>query len=53
MGVGVLIWLAIERASLHHVYETHLEFKVHIPDIDVGSDGHIDDGGDEESCCPR
>ena len=48
MGVGVLIWLATERASLHHVDEAGLELEFHIPNIDVGSGSHIGGGGDGE-----
>ena len=35
MGVGVLIRLATEWASLHHVYEAGLQLKVHVPNINV------------------
>jgi hypothetical protein len=31
MSVGILVRLATERASLHHVDETRLEFELHIP----------------------
>ena len=37
MGVGVLIWLATEWASLHHVNEARLQLKVHVPNINVGN----------------
>ena len=46
MGVGVLIWLATEWASLHHVNEAGLQLKIHIPNINVGSSCHIGSGGD-------
>ena len=36
MGVGVLIRLATEWASLHHVYEAGLQLKVHVYNINVG-----------------
>ena len=36
MGVGILIWLAIEWASLHHVYEARIHLKVHVPNINIG-----------------
>ena len=48
MSIGVLNRLATEWASLHHVAEAELEFKVHIPKIDVGSGSHIGGGGDGE-----
>ena len=41
MGVGVLIWLATEWASLHHVYEAGLQLKIHVPNINIGSSCHI------------
>jgi hypothetical protein len=41
MSVGVLVWLTTEWASLHHVDETRFQLKIHIPNIDVGSDGHV------------
>ena len=41
MGVGVLVWLATEWASLHHVYEAGLQLEVHVPNISVGSSRHI------------
>ena len=36
MGVGVLIWLATEWASLHHIYEARLQLKVHVPTSTLG-----------------
>ena len=48
MSIGVLIRLAIERASLHYVDEVGLEFKVHVPNVDVLSGSHICGGGDGE-----
>ena len=48
MCIFVLIWLAIEWASLHHVNEARFDLGVHIPDIDVGFSGHIVGGGDRE-----
>jgi hypothetical protein len=41
MGVGILVRLAAEWASLHHVDETRFELKVHIPDINVGFGSHV------------
>ena len=41
VGVGVLVWLDTEWASLHHVYEAGLQLKVHIPNISIGSSRHI------------
>ena len=38
---GVLIRLATEWASLHHVYEAGLQLKVHVPNINVGFSCHI------------
>ena len=35
MGVGVLIWLATEWSSLHHIYEARLQLNVHVPNINV------------------
>jgi hypothetical protein len=46
MGVGVLVWFAVEWASPHH--ETRFEFKVHVPNFDAGSGGHIGGLGDGE-----
>ena len=40
-GVGILVWLATEWASLYHVYEAGLQLEVHIPNISVGSSRHI------------
>ena len=40
MGVGVLIQLATEWASLHYVYEAGLQLEVHVPNS-VGSSRHI------------
>ena len=37
MGVSVLIRLATEWASLHHVNEPGLQLKVHVPNINVRS----------------
>ena len=48
MGVGVLIRLATEWASLHHVYEAGLQLKAHVPNINVGSSCHIGSRGDGE-----
>ena len=36
MGVGILIWLATEWASLHQVYEAGLQLNVPVPNINVG-----------------
>ena len=41
VGIGVLVWLATEWASLHHVYEAGLQLEVHVPNISVGSSRHI------------
>ena len=41
MGVGVLVWLATEWASLHHVYEARFQLEVNVPNISVGSSRHI------------
>ena len=49
MGVGVLIWLATEWASLHHVNEAGLQLKVHVPNINVGSSYHMAVEGTEKS----
>ena len=48
MCICVLIWLAIEWASLHHVDEAGFEFEVDISDVDIGSSSHISGGGDRE-----
>ena len=48
MCLGVLIRLAKEWDSLHHVDEARLELKIHILNIDVGSGSHIGGGGDGE-----
>ena len=48
MCIGVLIGLAIEWASLHHIDEAGLELKIHVPNIDIGSGSHIGGGGDGE-----
>ena len=48
MGVGVLIQLATEWASLHYVYEAELQLKVHIPNINIGFSCHIGSLGDGE-----
>ena len=48
MCICILVWLAIEWASLHHVDEARFELEVHVPDIDVGASGHIVGGGDGE-----
>jgi hypothetical protein len=48
MCVGVLVWLAAKWAILHHVNETRFELKIHIPDFDAGSGGHVGDRGDGE-----
>ena len=48
MGVGILIRLATERASLHHVDEAGFELEVHVPNVDVGPRGHNVGGGDGE-----
>ena len=45
MGVSVLIRLATEWASLHHVYEAGLQLKIHVPNINVGSSCHIGSWG--------
>ena len=39
MCICVLIRLATEWASLHHVDEASFELEVHVPDIDVGASG--------------
>jgi hypothetical protein len=41
MCIGILVRLATERASLHHVDETRFHLEVHIPDINVGSGSHV------------
>ena len=41
MGVGILIRLTTEWASLHHINEAGLQLKVHVPNINVGSSCHI------------
>ena len=41
VGIGVLVWLATEWASLHHVYEAGLQLKIHVPNINVGDSCHI------------
>ena len=48
MCIGVLIWLATEWASLHHVNEAGFQLEVLIPNVDVGSSGHIVGGVDGE-----
>ena len=48
MSISILIRLATEWSSLHHVDEARLEFKVHVPNIDVGSGSNIGYGGDRE-----
>ena len=48
MCVGILIRLATKRASLHRVDEAGLEFKVHVPTVNVGSSSHIGGRGDGE-----
>ena len=48
MGVGVLIRLTTEWASLHHVYEAGFEFRVDIPNVDAWSSSHNGGGGDGE-----
>ena len=48
MGICILVRLATEWASLHYVDEAGLEFEVHVPNVDVGSSGHIGGGGDGE-----
>ena len=46
--IGILILLATEWASLHHVDDAGFQLEVHAPDIDVGSSSHIIGGGDGE-----
>ena len=41
MGVCVLIRLATEWTSLHHVYEAGLQLKVHVLNINIGFSCHI------------
>ena len=48
MCIGILIWLATEGASLHHVDEAEFQLEVHSPNIDAGSSSHIVSGGDGE-----
>jgi hypothetical protein len=48
MCICVLIWIAIEWASLHHVDEAGLEFKIHVPNVDARSSSHIGGGRDRE-----
>jgi hypothetical protein len=53
MCVGILVWLAVEWASLHHVNETRSELKTHILDFDVGSSGHVGGRGMTVSVAER
>jgi hypothetical protein len=48
MCIGILVRLATERASLHHVDKTGFQLKVHVPHDNVGSSSHIGGGGDGE-----
>ena len=48
MCICVLIRLATEWASLHHVDEAGFELKVDVPNVDAGSSSHIGGGGDGE-----
>ena len=48
MCICVLIRLTTEWASMHHVDEARFELEVHVPNIDVGSSGHIVGGEDGE-----
>ena len=49
MGVGVLIWLATEWASLRHVYEAGLQLKVHVPTSTLGPVATLSVEGTEKS----
>ena len=49
MGVGVLIWLATEWASLHHINEAGLQLKVHIPTSTLGPVATLAVEGTEKS----
>ena len=49
MGVGILIRLAAEWASLHHVNEAGLQLKVHVSNINVGSSATLAAEGTEKS----
>ena len=49
MGVGVLIWLATEWASLHHVYEAGLQLNVHMPKSTLGPVATLVAEGTEKS----
>ena len=49
MGVGILVWLATEWASLHHVYEARVQLKIHVPTSLLGPVATLAAEGTEKS----
>jgi len=49
VGVGVLVWLATEWASLHHVYEAGLQLEITSPTSALGPVATLAAEGTEKS----